>query len=82
MKGFDEWFRSPIKIINGDDSKWRQDLLSRGVPDSLIDYNLTGTPIHKLVYPCRCCGDDSEVPEPEGFKEDYHYCGKSERCIP
>lgn len=34
------------------------------------------------MWPCRGCGNYTEVHEPDKFDPDMHYCGGSPSCIP
>lgn len=48
--------------------------------DDLLDYNSQGD--EYISYPCRSCGEDSEVYDIENFDPDMQYCGRSPSCCP
>lgn len=50
-------------------------------PD-LLDYNDWKISAY-MTYPCSSCNEDSEIfCEPEEFDPEFHYCGKTQWCLP
>lgn len=75
MKAFDSWARELAEN------------LSEPSPSQDIPEELEGYEDHKAEggysYPCRCCDELHEIIcDPSEFNADYHYCGKSPRCMP
>jgi Fe-S-cluster containining protein len=34
------------------------------------------------TYPCRSCGQETTIEDPEKFDPGFHYCNRSYRCVP